>query len=412
MKRTMLLAVCFLAAVGPLSAGTLAWRDAVSTALEHNPSIRKAQETLTAAKQTYVRSRSNFLPQLTATAGTSQSDSSSAGFGREASLGLSARLSIFSGFSDISELRSREADIRIAEAAYTRALADVMLDVRKSFIELLWAQESGDLARKILERRSENLEMIQLRYESGREDKGSLLRVLADLSSTEFDLDQAQRARSLAATALLRAMGRADDTDVAAEGSLEPSPVPADVPFPSLVSATPEYRQAHYNLNKAEIGVISAKSALYPELSLSAGTSRSGTSFWPDGSRWNAGLTLSYPLFTGGKTSGGIAIARTQKNIAGESLKQTELTLEMKLRRSLKSLTDAHKLISIRKQFLEASALQSEIVRSKYMNGLSSYQDWYTIENDYISARKALLNATREAALDEAQWKNDLGLGE
>ena len=45
------------------------------------------------------------------------------------------------------------------------------------------------------------------------------------------------------------------------------------------------------------------------------------------------------------------------------------------------------------------------------MNGLSTYQDWYSIENDYISSRKTMLDAKKTAALERAKWYNFIGEG-
>ena len=74
-------------------------------------------------------------------------------------------------------------------------------------------------------------------------------------------------------------------------------------------------------------------------------------------------------------------------------------------------LTAAESVLTTQK-YLEASGEQARIADVKYVNGLMSYQDWYIIENDYVNARKNLLNAQGGLATAEAAWKNLLGQGD
>ncbi|MDR0485407.1 MAG: hypothetical protein LBH29_01620, partial [Elusimicrobiota bacterium] len=57
----------------------------------------------------------------------------------------------------------------------------------------------------------------------------------------------------------------------------------------------------------------------------------------------------------------------------------------------------------------EASQIQAEISERKYVNGLISYQDWYSIENDYINSQIQFLDAKRNSALEEVKWKKFKG---
>ncbi|MDR0617548.1 MAG: hypothetical protein LBG23_02100 [Endomicrobium sp.] len=47
----------------------------------------------------------------------------------------------------------------------------------------------------------------------------------------------------------------------------------------------------------------------------------------------------------------------------------------------------------------------------KYIKGLCTYYDWYSIENDYISAQQNLLDAKKTASIEEAKWLNFIGKG-
>ncbi|MFH1666496.1 MAG: hypothetical protein ABIA17_02865 [Elusimicrobiota bacterium] len=46
------------------------------------------------------------------------------------------------------------------------------------------------------------------------------------------------------------------------------------------------------------------------------------------------------------------------------------------------------------------------------MNGLSTYNEWYSIENDYINSERSVLNARMNEIIYDAAWKNILGISQ
>lgn len=402
--------ICVLA--GSAAAADLGWNNVVAEAKSKNPALVKAAESLDQARWALKSSYSNFLPQVSANAGATHSDADDRGYSRSYSYGLSGSLSLFTGFADAATVRSRSYDVRIAEENYARTLSDTLYSLRKSFVDLLWAQETVRLSQDILKQREQNYDMVQLKYESGREDKGSLMRIDADRIQARFDLEKAQRALSNASLALVKAIGRDDFSVITVTGTLVPGQVPGSVDLRQLIAQTPEHLVAQYSIGKAEADITTAKSAFYPDLKLSAGTSRSGPQWAPETGQWNAGLTLSLPLFTGGRDYYSLKTASSAKTVAQQTLRQMDEQLAVKLNSSYNSFVDAAGNVDVREKYLTASDVQARISTTKYINGLTSYQDWYTIENDYISSQKSLLNARHDAVLAEAQFKNNLGAGE
>jgi outer membrane protein TolC len=411
--RKLFLIIFSIAAVARLSsAEELSWQEAVAQAKQYNPSLKKAVESVNQAKQSYERTYTNFLPQLSLSGSAGQSDSDTNGFSKSNSVGLNGSISLFSGFGDVANTRQRADELHIAEANYARTVSDTFYTLRSNFINLLWAQETVRLSEEILKRRTENYEMIQLKYESGSEDKGSLLRMQADRIQAEYDLARAKRSLITARTAFLRAIGRNDTPPVSVKGDFSTGAPPAMEAPQNYVAQIPEYLAAKYALDKSINGITAAKSEWYPTLTFSAGTSRFGPSWAPENNSWNAGLNLSYPFFPGGRNIYDVRIALLGKTISEASLNETGQQLETRVVTTINNFIDAADNVGVRAKYLDASQQQSSITTTKYMNGLVSYQDWYTIENDYIGSTKLLLNSRRDAALAEAQWNNLLGKGQ
>lgn len=389
-------------------AGQLTLDEAVKQAKLHNISIKTAEKQLEQAEQSYLKAFSGYMPQVSLNGSAGQSGSDSA-FSRSFSYGASASLSLFSGFSTMSELRSADAARSIARASLDRAVSDTIYNVKKSFIDLLWAQDSVTLAEKILKRRAENHGMIQLKYESGREDKGSLLRVEADLAQARYDLAKAKRYVQTASAALAKTIGNAELSDITAEGDILCGKPDGKTYGDTEIRNTPEYRTAKYNLEKASAELSSAKSSFYPTVSASGSASKSGSEWAPDNYGWNASLGISYQLFSGGRDARNLKIAEINKSIYEGLINNKYMELNSSIISAANGFIDSYEAVNVREKYFSASELQAKINTTKYMNGLTTYQDWYTIENDYTNAEKTILSSKKEAALSEAGLKNILG---
>lgn len=398
-----------------LYSGQLTWQDVLETAKKNNPLLVKAEKTVKLARLQYRSSFTNFLPQLSANAGVSQADSGGSVWSKDYSYGLSGKLSVFSGFSDISNTSSKSIQLKIAQAEYIKTLSGVIFNLKKSFYELLWSQESVELAREILKRRTENYELVRFKYDAGREDRGSLLRVEADKYQAEYELSKAKRSVVSAANELLKDMGK-DSYNVSeipsAAGSFtvdDAAPVPV---FGELLLNIPDYIIAKSNLEKSEYDLSSAKSQLYPEISLSGSASKTGER-WPlSNDRRSVTIGLSYPFFPGGRNYYDIKISQTAKAISEEAFRSTQQQLASTLSSAWNDFINAVESVKVSEMYFLAAQEQSKITSIKYINGLYSYQDWYTVENDFTNSQRSLLNAKKNAVISEANWKNVLGLGE
>jgi len=387
----------------------LTWENVLFLAKEKNPVLKQQEESVKLANLNYYKSKTNFLPNLSASASSSKSGINNSGLTDQYSYGISGNLSIFNGFNDTTELKIKSIEMKIADLEYKRIFSDTVYNLKKSFIELLWAQEMVALTEKILQKRRQNSELVKFKYDSGREDKGSLLRVEADESQAEYELAKAKRNLKTVSTQLAKEIGLDRFDVIVVTGSFSVNRPTENFSSIELIKQTPEYLIAEYALKKTIYSINKAESEFYPVVSISGNTSKSESS---GNDRWSVGLNLSYPFFPGGRNIYDLRIAKTDTIIAQENFRETTLTLLAKIESTANSFIDSVDNVKVREKYLLASEEQSEITTMKYVNGLVSYYEWYTVENDYINSQKSLLNAKKDAIVSEAYWKNVLGLGE
>src|SRR3989338_2104474 len=80
-----------------------------------------------------------------------------------------------------------------AGANFRRAPPPLPSNLPRAFTELLFSQTSIEVSRTILERRQRNAQLVALRYDSGRESRGNMLRSRAQALQAQTDLAAALR---------------------------------------------------------------------------------------------------------------------------------------------------------------------------------------------------------------------------
>jgi len=416
----LLLAVILLINVNFLFAGMLTWEDVLREAKEKNPGIISARQSLKSAGFSYRSAFSNFLPQISASAGWKKSSSITSfesfaeggGENEEFNYGITGKLSIFSGFKNSSKLKQGRAELEREEETFRRALSDTIYDLKVAFAQLLRAQEATSLYEEILERRRENTEIVRLRYEAGREDKGAYLRSEADLYQAEYETSSAKRNLKTQQRQLSKEMGRDEFEVIIVTGTFTAVAPEGTLSFQELLVKNPDYLAAKYGVDSARYNLRYTRGDFYPQISFSGGASRSGPEWPPERTGWNLGLSLSYPFFSGGKEIYDLKIAGIDKVKSEENLRRITQEILFKLEQAHNGLIDGIENVKVREKYFIASEERGKISRVKYINGLISYQDWDIIENEFINSKKSLLDAEFNAFVAWAEWKKVLGEGE
>jgi outer membrane protein TolC len=120
-------------------------------------------------------------------------------------------------------------------------------------------------------------------------------------------------------------------------------------------------------------------------------------------------LSLSYSLFDGGSSWVDRVVRDVQLAAAQEDFESSVKDLRYDLQRSYNDLLDALEALKVAEVALAAGRERAKITEVKYLNGLTGYDEWYRIDNTYISARRSLLNYQRSALLAEAAWHESYG---
>ena len=388
----------------------LTWEECLEHTQAFNPNLISAKAAVRELEYEVASASSGFFPQIDASAqfkksgteqteGWTEQDSSSAG--------VNLTQTLYTGGLNFAKRNLALAELSIGEEQFRTTLSDVERRVRLAYIDVLYTQELVKLTGKITERRANNVRLIQLRFDGGRENAGSLARSKAQLTEAQFEEREAQRAQDYTLLNLSASIGQMAPI-AGAEGTLSSEkPVPL-TNLVRLMKQTPSYLISEHQVESAQQGMTVTRSDRFPTVQFSASTGLSGETDLAD-EKWSVGISASIPLFTGNRLISEV-LAANEKVIQSEmSLIDTANSLMAELMGTWNDYADAIENESVQKTLLEAEQLRAKISTAKYKQGLLDYEDWDTIESNLITQEKLHLQRQQTSAIQQANWRNALG---
>jgi outer membrane protein len=426
LRRSGALLISFFIILTAFSAGStevLTWDDCVREAAKQNPDILAASSTLQSsgykAKATY----SGFWPQITGTLNTNTGSSStlsavspapggsSSGSNNFYSAAVAVEQNIFKGFYDKGLVDQGAANKVVSSTALESTAVQVSFDLKSAFSALIYSQDYSKLADNIIARRQDNLNLVELRFEGGMENQGSVLLSKAFYGQAKYDKIQATHLIEVSRQQLAKVLGKDYSEDIRIAGKIPISRPEPNINFLEIALTTPEYRQAVAKERAAKAGVTMAKSQFSPSVNVFATASRQGNSWFPNGDKESLGLNASLPIFNGANNYFNFKSSQSDLATAKYNRESIEKKLLPILRKTYTAYLDAYEKLKVDRDFLGAATVRAEIARGKYNNGLLSFEDWDIIENDLITKQKTVILSERDLYLAEAAWQQAQGKG-
>jgi len=402
-----------------LAEETLLWLDCVKEAKSNHPDLLSAMEKIKQAKASKEITRSAYLPQLNFDA--SEVTTKNASFGASGSsvelvssnsnrsttyqFEVSAQQLLFDGFKTSFDLSSNERSITASKYNYDVTSSNIRLRLRTAYVNLLSVQEYLKVAQEIEARRKQSMELVRLRYEGGREHKGSLMTSEANMTQAIYDVAQAARDIYLYQRELTKELGRSKFDFIKAEGDLDvKDPVRMLPNFENMAETNPLLRQLIAQKEAAQFGLKSAYANFFPQIYANGTAGNTSKRWFPDKNEYSIGTSMTFPIFDGGNR---IATAQKAKGTLGQSKADERSGRDgviFTLADTWTQLQDAIDDVEVQRKVLEAAQERAKISTAEYAIGLLLYDNWIIIEDNLVSAKKAYINARNASLVAEANW--------
>ncbi|WGM31226.1 TolC family outer membrane protein [Brevundimonas sp. NIBR11] len=434
-KRSRALASVALVAVtaglaAPAWAETL--QEAIALAYRTNPTLQGQRAQQRALDEAVPQARAGLRPTLSVSASTSyrntsspvpgvdfngdgideippsrettESDSVGATIAVDQTLYSGGRLARGIDAAEAS-VRSGREGLRSIEQQVLAAVIQAYVDVQRD-VEILRIREAN-LA--VLRRQ---LDESNARFEVGEITRTDVSQSEARLALSEADLAGAQAQLSVSRATYAAIVGQAP-TNLEEPPALPGVPADFDTALDIGLAENPNLMAAEYDLQAAEARHAQARSAYLPSVGLSssygAATSVSGFDLSDRTNTFQAGVSLSVPLFTGGLNSSRVAQALEQANAA-------KIEIDRQKRSVLQGVSSAFaQVVSNRSQLeagvagVSAARIAAEGVRQEQQVGLRTTLDVLNGELELRNAEINLAVAKRNLYVAQASLLSSMG---
>ena len=379
--------------------------EAVRRSLEASPTVAHSAGAVRTSEAGERSARGAFLPTLSANASSSLSAEQqlgsqtglSDGFADSYGAGISASVPVYTGGRRTAELRQARAETSAAEASLEAQRYSVVLATKRTFYDVLRADDLIRVAESQVRRAEESLEAAELRLRVGSATRSDVLRARLELNDARQALAQARSDREVASFALGRAVGAPGP--VAADQSEPLRPTPLAVPADSLVSLVttqaPSVRAEAAGVTAAQAGMNAARAQYRPTVTLGTGAGWANQDPALDGGAdWDLQLGVSIPIFDGYQREATVERARVQADVARVQLADAERAARAELERTLSALRLAEQRIGLAEEAVQVAEEDLRVQDQRYRMGsstmlerLASQTALTQAESDLVAAR-------------------------
>lgn len=388
-------------------AKTLKWREAVQIALRYNPDLKESHFNVLSSARSRDIALGEYLPSVSGDLARTRNNARSAPARDNIAFGVSADAPLFTGFTTTGAFLTARKNLQATQWTYQDTSANVRFRLRASYVELLRLSRQLEVNRRIEERRKKNADLIQLRYEAGREHLGSALRAKAIADQSAEDFLQTNRRIESESLRLGREAGGQFELPLQVEGQLEqlvPEIMSTQPDFAALAEEVPSVKSAVKSAEAAKANILAVQGRVWPQINGSADYGYSGRDVSDLKSDSFIGVAMSMPFFSGGQNVAAIRKAKADYDAAQANAKSARDEAVAQLAEAWVQYVNAIRQVAIRERFLEAARKRSEIVRAEYESGLVNFQDFDITEQDIADSERNYVESLATALVQEANW--------
>ncbi len=408
---------------------TLTLDQAKQVALERNLNIVQAQNNLQSAQSQVLAARGSWLPTLSASTGWNRSqqeligqqfiningiqvpvagESNQLSLSSTFSYGLRANWTVFNGFDREASNASATSSAIMAEQNVARTRQAIVFQTISDYLNVFRTAQLVTVSEENLKRDKQQLERITESNRVGALSLADVYRQQSQVSADELALITAENNSDKAKADLMALIG----LDVLDEYEIADATIPSDIDSVSIqeslrmssnlkdlaaraLKARPDYQGAVENVNAAQSGVTAAKSNYYPTVSLSSSYNRSGDNVQLSlkNSYLSWGASLSWTLFDGFRTNQGVQAALASKRNAEITLAQTELSINVDVKKAILDLDASRKSYESSQKGLISAGEDRKIAEERYNLGAGTLLDLLTANASYVNAQANKVNS-------------------
>jgi len=390
MKKILFFSSIFFFAAASASAADLSLNDAVSAAFKNNKDIQIADQEVNAALAAIGGAKSEFIPKLNASAGYTRTGSVMSlpsaidakkdpgiysGYKNDNKLGLQIDQNLYNGGANSANLRQKRIALQIRQQTLAAAKLDIELEVKRLYYGLLLANETQRIAESLLAQARLHYDEVKKKHGEGTASRFDLLQSSVQVSKLNPELIKAKNAVDLIDAELKKILGFKMQDTISLKDSFiyYPIEITESEFLKTAYLQKPEMMLMSLGVDMNRWSIEMAKAGHRPQVNAQLGTSYrsndAGDMVNNRHNNWNAGISVSIPIFDGFSTKAKVDEAKAR--YAQAQLQKENLTeqIAVDIRKAVLDLQKAQSVINSQKDSIGEAKEALKISEVRYDNG-------------------------------------------
>jgi len=393
-----------------ISQDSLTLNDCIELAMENSPALAQQRTSLQKSNASVTSAYSSYYPSADFSTGVRNSE----GYGGErqnsysSSIGVS--YSVYEGGYRRAAVEAARAKVEVAREQFRLTEDRLVLQVKEAFFKILQKQEQISLVGDVAKRRKEDLVLIRLKYEAGRESSPAVKEAEASLLQAEYDMKRAEEELAQAKVEMNLLLGRTARAELSLEYEGKDASFPAvGTLIEQAKQERPELRSEKANKPALEAQVTQAKSNYFPKVSFSTSYNLQGDEFTRQTTSWGAGVSLSLPIFDGFAKKAKVTETTLSLENQTDVIREIELQVEEEVEQAYSTWELARDIVQVTEKTLEAAREMYLLTKMQYEQGLTSYFFLQQKESGLTQAETSRLGALLNVRVSAARLEKVLG---
>ncbi|GBE02891.1 outer membrane protein OprM precursor [bacterium BMS3Bbin06] len=382
-------------------------------ALKNHPDMIAAVNTVGINQSRIGRAKANYYPEIGVSSGYSRYSPASGTTKQsfdEYTGSVTLKQNIYDFGKTATQVDIRRLNLNSSRYDLKNTSEQIIFNVRQAYYGVLKARRNSDVAAETVKQFQQHLEQAKGFYAVGTRPKYDVTKAEVDLGNSKLKLLISENALRTAKADLNNAMGIPEAPEYTIEDNLVFRKY--DINFKEALQRAykqrPDLRSISYRKKASEESVGLAKKDYYPVLSGNADYSWSGERF-PLEHGWSAGVTLSFPVFSGFSTKYQVEESRRNLRVLEANEESLKQGIFLEVQKSYLDLKEAEERIPVAELTVKQAKENLDIANGRYRAGVGNPIEVTDAEVALTNAKTSYIEALYDYRVAEASLVKAMG---